>query len=155
MRPALEMMRGVQQLRLTPVPRVRARQLFVFCLELLQLRLDRIQEHFVRDERIDAVQGDVLKVVECVQHYDTVREVLNVSLQDEIVQVQARPKKCGLGDAIRSMDNDLAKQVLEALSNPTFESTAIAIVLKKKGYHVSRFQVGQCRKDCECGALDG
>lgn len=80
-----------------------------------------------------------------------------MSLLDDIAVEQKTEKKCGLGDALRSMEEDELKQVIDAFRNPKFQHTAITRVLKKRGYQINRFQVAECRKcvdtGCECGAL--
>lgn len=76
-----------------------------------------------------------------------------VSFRDQVKQAQTPTRRCGLGDAIRSMDPDFATEVCEALHDPTLQSTTMTDMLKDMGYKINRWQIMQCRKACECGAI--
>lgn len=75
------------------------------------------------------------------------------SLADEFAAEQNHEKRCGLKDALRSMEKEEKEQAIEALHDLSVYGTTITAVLKKRGYKVNQWQVRHCRSDCECGEI--
>jgi hypothetical protein len=78
------------------------------------------------------------------------------SFLTDLEEEQKRDKKCGLGEALRSMDEPLRAEVMKALKgNSGYYSTTITSALKKRGFQVNQWQVRNCRKQCDCGSIPG
>lgn len=79
----------------------------------------------------------------------------NESFLADLEATQQRAKKCGLGEALRSMEKDLKDEVVSSLNDPQYYATTITTALKKRGFRVNEWQVRNCRRQCDCGELPG
>lgn len=75
------------------------------------------------------------------------------SFLEELDENQKHVRKCGLSQALLSMDDDFREEVLEALRDPSYQSTTIATALKRRDYRVNEWTLRKCRKSCDCGVI--